>query len=98
MCVTARLCLYVAAYLCEQLFEEGADERSYLVSVQQVKLPFGVGVVVNDAVGVAVIRAAALPRGDLQTFTVSQRCQMRVENYKRQPSSKLCTSSYNAAH
>lgn len=49
-------------YLCEQLLEEGADERGDLVPVQQVEAAPGVAVVVHEAVGVAVERAASLAR------------------------------------
>lgn len=49
-------------YLREQLLEVGADQSRDFVSVEQVKVPFRVGVVVNNPVGISVKGAGALTR------------------------------------
>lgn len=58
----ARLRLPPTGYLREQLLEVGADQSRNFVSVEQVKVPFRVGVVVNDPVGISVKGTGALTR------------------------------------
>lgn len=60
LCVFLLYCACVWVYLCEQLFKESADQCSYLVPIQQVKLSFRVSVVINYSVGITIKGATTL--------------------------------------
>lgn len=67
-CVHFLSCLYFRGHLCQLLFEESADESSNFVSIQEVELSLGVGVVINDSVSITVKRATTLTRVNLNAL------------------------------
>ena len=72
---------YLTEHLCEQLLQEGADEGSDFVSIKQVEIPFRVGAIVNDSVGIAIKGAATCAGVNLKAFTDRERCKTHFTLY-----------------
>lgn len=72
----AHLDLVVEAGVLDEVHDEAGDEPGNLVAVEQVEDAVGVGVVEDDAVGVAVERGVALPRHELD---VARRALLRLD-------------------
>lgn len=82
-------------YLCEQLFKESVDQSSDFVSIQQVKLPVGVLVIVNDSVSIAVKRTATLTWVNFNAFTERRkRRRLSISLITNNQSRKHCIYQY----